>query len=348
MKTPKICCLLTAIALAQSSLFGVSTDPVGFVSVSVPANSDAVLAVPLNRAAEFKGVIQSISGNVITVAGTPAWIANQFVQSLPSQVKTYAVQIAGGAKEGMIGRITANDVDTITVTLDSGDDLTNIGTVTTPLDPDGAGPLTAQADQIDIMPYWTPASLLPSTTPSGTRMLLYSGTVPGVNIAASTTLQYNGTNWVNIQTLATSTHSILKFADAFVLRNNSASPLDFSMVGSVPMTSHRAILKTLTANLAQDNRVGYSSPVPEIIGNTGLGFANGDRLLAYNNAATGQNKAPSTTLQFNGTAWINIQTLQNVTTTFTLQPGFGYVYRRAANATPGATAWSDVQSYLNQ
>lgn len=347
MKTPKICCLLTAIALAQSSLFGVSTDPVGFVSVSVPANSDAVLAVPLNRAAEFKGVIQSISGNVITVAGTPAWTANQFVQSLPGQTKTYAVQIAAGAKEGMIGRITANGTDTITVTLDNGDDLTNIGTVAAPLDPDGAGPLTAQADQIDIMPYWTPISLVNAGISAGTNILLFPTSTPGVNLSAGTILTYTGTGWLNTSTFTDASHTSLGFGQGFVLRNNHASNVaTVSFVGSVPMSKHRSVIRTLAGNTSQDQWIAYNSPVPTLIGQSGLGFSPGDNLLVFDNSTSGKNKSATQILVYTGSSWLNTNGFANVTNTFYLQPGFGYLLRKNQTATPQNFVWQNLQSYL--
>ena len=328
--------LLLPLALAMAlpgALYAqtpVYTAPVGFVSVTVPAASDAILAVPLNRASEFQGVIASIAANEITITGTPGWTANQFAPLVTSG-KTYAIQIASGASEGLTAKITANTATSVTVQLDTGDSLTGV----------------TNGDSLDIVPYWTPSSLFSTALPSGSRMLLYSGTVPGTNIAPSTTLQYNGTNWLNIQTLVNSNNSALKFGDAFVLRNSAATPTTVSMVGTVPMSSHRLLIRTLAANTAQDIRIGYMSPVPETLGQVGLGFASGDRLLAFNNAATGINKSPSTTLQFNGTNWLNIQTLQIVTNTYTLQPGNGYVYRRAATANPVTTAWNDLQSYLN-
>ena len=326
MKTPKICCLLTAIALAQSSLFGVSTDPVGFVSVSVPANSDAVLAVPLNRAAEFKGVIQSISGNVITVSGTPAWTANAFAPGVTTN-KTYAVQIAGGAKEGLIGRITANGVDTITVTLDSGDDLTNIGTVAIPLDPDGAGPLTAQADQIDIKPYWTPGSLLGTNLPAATEFLGFE-------------------NWENGETGDDATHSPIKFGKSFILRNNSASPISLSMVGSVPMTAAVIRLSTLGNNTDQDQRIGFMSPIPESIINLNIPAQAGDIIFGFDNSATGKNKSASIVYAFDGTNWVNDETGDPLGINDKLQPGFGYMFRKFRTATPQTVVWRKLPSYL--
>lgn len=351
MKTPKICCLLTAIALAQSSLFGVSTDPVGFVSVSVPANSDAVLAVPLNRAAEFKGVIQSISGNVITVAGTPAWTANAFAPGVTAN-KTYAVQIAGGAKEGMIGRVTANGTNTITVALDSGDDLTNIGTVAAPLDPDGAGPLTAQADQIDIMPYWTPGSLLPTTLGVGVQFFGFTGTPAGTNLAAVQIYSHTGSGvWENGDDFSDASDIPLPFASAFILRNSTSNVQNISFVGTVPMTTHRVRFGTLASNKAQDIRFGYTSPVPTTLaqaGLTGTGSpaASGDQILIFNNSQTGFNKAAAQILEFDGTDWTDGETFEVVTNTFQFTPGFGYLYRKFGTPAPVSVVWQDVQTYL--
>ena len=148
MKSLKYIATFTAIAL--NSALAATTDPVGFVSVSVPANSDAVLAVPLNRAATFKGMIQTISGNTITVAGTPAWATTpaQFVQALPGQVETYAVQLASGTKEGLIAKIVSNTANSVTIQLDAGDDLTGVVA-------EDADAIANNGDQIDIFPYWT-------------------------------------------------------------------------------------------------------------------------------------------------------------------------------------------------
>jgi len=345
MKTPKICCLLTAIALAQSSLFGVSTDPVGFVSISVPANSDAILAVPLNRAAEFKGVIQSISGNVITVTGTPAWTANAFAPGVTAN-KTYAVQIAGGAKEGLIGRITGNGVDTITVSLDSGDDLTNIGTVAIPLDPDGAGPLTAQADQIDIKPYWTPGSLLGTNLPAATEFLGFENSGTGVNKAASEIYGATGSSWENGETGDDATHSPIRFGKSFILRNNSASPISLSMVGSVPMTAAVIRLSTLGNNTDQDQRIGFMSPVPESIINLNIPAQAGDIIFGFDNSASGKNKSASIVYAFDGTNWVNDETGDPLSINDKLQPGFGYMFRKFRTATPQTVVWRKLPSYL--
>ena len=328
--------LLASLALcpllkAQNEAF---TDPVGFVSHTIPAQSDAVLAVPLYRAPAFRGIIQSISGSDITVVGTPGWTASQFVQALGTQNDTFAVMIASGTKEGLIGRITANGTNTVTVQLDAGDDFTTIKTEAT--DP-GA------ADQIDIIPYWTPTTLLGTTLTAGSRMLLFPTNVAGINLSSQTTILKAPAGWFIGATPAD--HHTLGFGQGFVFRNQTAGAQTLSLVGNVPMVSHRFIVRKLSASgTGQDIRIGYSSPVPEVIGNLNLGFTAGDRLLVFDNAATGINKSASVNLLFNGTAWFN--GAANVSATFQLQPGFGYVFRRAASAAAGSVTWSDTQSYL--
>jgi len=344
MKSPKLATLLTALALSPA--FATETDPVGFVSVTVPANSDAVLAVPLNRAAEFKGVIQSIAGNVITVAGTPAWTASQFVQALPGQPKTYAVQIASGAKEGLIAQVTANTNNTLTVTVDASDDLTGIGTVAVPVDPDGAGPLTAQSDQIDIMPYWTPSALFSAGAPANAELFFYSSSLAGVNLAPAKLYLYDSGAWADQDTFGSADNTALNFGVSFVMRNPTGTAFSASFVGSVPMSKHRYLIKTLANNQDQDIRIGYSSPVPETIGSLGLGFSTDDQLFVYNNAASGMNKAPSKILLYDSGAWIDTDDFSNVSSSFQLQPGQGYVFRRKGTATPQTIAWSHLQSYL--
>ncbi len=344
MKTPKLLCTIAAIALAQGSLFAVNTDPVGFVSVTVPANSDAILAVPLNRVAEFKGVIQTISGNTITVSGTPGWVASQFVQSLPGQPKTYAIQIASGTKEGLTGKITANGTNSVTVTLDSAETLAGIGSADVPVDPDGAGPLTAQADQVDIIPYWTPASLITATITNGSQILLFQSTSAGVNLSSSGSYGYDSGAWVDESSFESADNSPLPFGQAFIFRNTGAA-VTLSMVGSVPMNKHRIVIKTRGAG-DQDVPIGFSSPVSTPVGSIGLSFTEDDQLLVFDNSAPGQNKSASETLFYTtADGWVD-GSFNPVGTTYMLQPGRGYIFRKKGTGVAGSFVWTALQTYL--
>lgn len=66
--------LLPGVANAQTAV----TDPVGFVSLPLPANSDTFISIPFTRAAEFTGSVNSVSGGTITLTGTPGFAANRF------------------------------------------------------------------------------------------------------------------------------------------------------------------------------------------------------------------------------------------------------------------------------
>src|SRR5262245_33271853 len=63
-----LCLVGAGVAWAQES---VSTEPVGYISLIVPAQSDAVLAVPMRRLSVFDGVVSSISGNKVTLNAAP-------------------------------------------------------------------------------------------------------------------------------------------------------------------------------------------------------------------------------------------------------------------------------------
>lgn len=343
MKSTLSTTLLGAFALLGAAGFSygqtatATSDPVGFVSVTVPANSDAVLAVPLSRPAVFKGVIQSIAGNVITVAGTsPAWTTNQFVQALPGQVNTYAVQLASGTKEGLTGKITANAANTVTIQLDPAENLTGVNTE--------AANGTGNGDHIDILPYWTPKSLITSTVTNGSQILLFESTNAGVNLSSSNSYGYDSGAWADETTFDSADNSPLGFGRSFVFRNTGAA-LTISMAGSVPMNKHRIVIRNYGTG-DQDIPIGFASPVTTPIGSVGLNFTEDDQLLVFNNSQPGQNKSAAQILYYtNADGWVD-DTFQPVGTTFMLQPGMGYIFRKRSTGAAGTYVWTALQTYL--
>ncbi len=340
MKTFVFSCLLLmsfgTLLKAQST---VSTNPVGFVTVAVPAQSDAVLAVPLHRSSVFKGTIQSMAGSTLTVVGNPDWTANQFVQALPGQTDTFGVLIATGVKEGLIARVTSNTSNQLTIEMPAGDDLTGIKTDAV----DGAG----QGDEVDVMPYWTPSTLLSSSVPNGTEFFAFDNTTVGTNVSPTSLLQFfSGFGWYDTVTFTEQSHRPLLFGTSFILRNNSTGAINASMVGSVPMSKHRYTLRILAANRVQDQSIGFSSPVPEPLAELNLGAQNFDELFLYDNSAAGKNKAPSQLLLHFGGRWYNSLDFSDVTDSITLQPGSGMIYRLAAAGQPTNFVWQQLQSYL--
>lgn len=327
--------LTSAFASAQSA----ATDPVGFLSDNIPANSDATVTAPLNRPSAFQGVIQSIAGNVITVAGTPGWTTSpkQFVRVTGVQPDAFYVQIGNGTKAGMYATVTDNTANSVTITLNPTDDLSGIATE--------AVSGTGNGAKISIFPYWTPSTLFPANWPAGTQVLLFDDAVAGINPSAAQILVYTGTAWLDNGNGQNANNLLIHPVDAMVIRNQSNNPISRTVLGSVPMIRHRSVVSTLAANSAQDVYIAYQSPAPELIGSSGLGFSAGDQLLVFNNSTTGVNKSASQILIYTGSQWLDNGNGQNVTTTFSLQPGQGYIYRKAPTASPQNFVWQDAQSY---
>jgi uncharacterized protein (TIGR02597 family) len=247
------------------------------------------------------------------------------------------VQIGSGSKAGMYAAVTDNGTNYLDVQLNPGDSLTGVETE--------AVSGTGSGAKIVIIPFQTPATLFPTKWPNGTQVFLFDDSLAGVNNSSSTTLVYNGTTWSDATSLQPAGEILIHPSDCFVVRNNSADPIDRIVIGSVPMIRHRTVISTLAPKVAQDVHIAYSSPVPELIGNSSLGFSNGDQLFVFDNDTPGQNKSASQTLTFNANKWYDATSLQEVTNTFSLQPGRGYVFRKAGTATPQDFVWQDHQSY---
>ena len=84
--------IATALPVTRDTTTGTTTaatDPVGFTSLSLPANSDSRVSIPFTRPAVFSGAIGSVSSNTITVASSPNWTANQYVYASSTQSNTY-------------------------------------------------------------------------------------------------------------------------------------------------------------------------------------------------------------------------------------------------------------------
>ena len=319
-----ICVLALATgAMAQPTV--VYTDPVGFVTVTVPAQSDAVLAVPMQRTAVFRGTVLSKSVNQVTLSSAP---------TLPVGT-VCALVLASGAEEGLVAKIASQNGAILTLTLAVGDSLSAV----------------IAGDKVKIIPYWTPASLFATTVPVGLQVLGFEAAGPGINLSSTKVLVHEGSGaWENGVTGQNASAEPLPFGSAIVVRNPSGSVLSVPIVGAVPMNKHRVNLATLAASTPQDVRIGYGSPIFETLDNVGLnGAAVGDKILAFDNTATGINKQPVLTLVREAGAWVDEtdNTHTPVGPTFQFTPGFGYVFRKAATSpNPETMVWSDLPAYL--
>lgn len=314
------------------------TEPTGYVSMGVPAASESTFAPPLIRPHAFRGRIRAISGNQVSVTDGPNWSANSFVKSGP-QTNTYAAVIVSGEKAGLVCMITSNTEDTLTLWPDPAEDLTGIPTDLI----DGEG----QGASLEIIPYWTPATFASGTPPSGAQIMLFRATVAGTSLAASKTLEYDGSHWYDTDDFSVADDLALGFHEGIVMRNPSGTAYNFKLQGSVPTFPHRMTLRTLAAGADQDIRFGYLCPVPEPIGTLSLDLQNEDALLVFDNSTTGTNKSASKVYYYTtADGWVDGDTFAPVNISDALQPGSGYMLRRKGTTPASTLIWQDIPSFL--
>ncbi len=323
-RTPKIIsCLvvLVAHAVLLPALFAQSatSEPVGFTTTSLLANSDTLISIPFTRAPEFRGAVQSISGNVITVAAKPGWISNQFVYLAGVQPKTYFVLIGGGLapnpKEGHSYLVTANGTDTLAVN-PGGDTLAGI----------------AAGTRVLVIPYWTLATIFPpsdasisftpttSTSSYKTQILVPDNAASGTSLPVNTYFFSNnvdgtpnniGWRLVGSNTTDRGDDPLLP-SGYLVVRNLNGSPtLPLKGIGSVLTTKFATPLRSL-ATRSQDNAVSMLRPIGVTLNQTGLNPNDGsfvatppagelqgekavlkDQLLLFDNSVAAINKQPT-------------------------------------------------------
>ena len=83
----------------------VFTSPVGYVSISCPANSDTIVGLPLRTTSAYSGALSanpvSASGSAtLSLAGSPAFTANEFAGAYYVKFKDTTQQLRLGMVSG--------------------------------------------------------------------------------------------------------------------------------------------------------------------------------------------------------------------------------------------------------
>lgn len=353
---PKTLALGLALSLCSTTASlaaTATTDPVGYNTISLLANSDTYVSVPFHRPAVFVGQAASFSGNVITVAGTPGWTANQFVYVSSTQTNTYYLFIRSGTKEGNYYTVTANGTNTLTIDL-AGDTLTGL----------------AANESISLIPYWTIGTLFPaadagvsftsSTSPLSvqTYVLIPNLEASGINLSVSASYYFYNSAWRLFgQDAALVRNDDLLLPDSyFIVRNGNATGT-LTQTGNVQMKKFTIPLMTEVGS-RQDNPVAVARPIPVTLNDCGLissgAFATSasplnlaDTLLVFDNTAAGKNKAAASTYYYYNNAWrkFGADAAQDFGTTIVFSPGTGVQIRKAATANGAASIWINSPTY---
>ncbi len=366
--TPLFAALAVVTVCCSSGVAQVAvTDPYGFTTTQLLANSDTLISAPFTRTPAFIGAISSFAGNVITVSGAPGWTGNQFVYNGTTQHDHFFVLIGTSAsadpKEGHIYMVTANSANTLTVDTTQ-DDLAGIPANT----------------QLLLIPHWTPATLFPdadanvSFTPTTSaptyktllRIPNYAGN--GIDVGYSAEYYFFNNAWQRVSPVGVGDDDVLLPDGYFVVRNNNGAPtLPFTALGAV-LTKKVAVPLRASISQQQDNPVSMIRPIDVTLNNTGLNFTDGsfaatnslragdgDLLLVFDNSAAGFDKQPSAIYYFLrrfartgdliGWRKVGDNNIQNDYGNVAIPAGSALIVRKSPKPTNATVYWTNAPTY---
>jgi uncharacterized protein (TIGR02597 family) len=338
----KLLAALAALPLATLAQ-SVSTDPIGFVTLTTLSNSDTIFSTPLARPEAFRGSVSTLSPTTITAAGTPGWTASAFVYAAGTQSNTYYLRFRTGAKAGSYYTVTANTTDTVTIDL-AGDLLTGV----------------ASGDEFALIPYWTLGTVFPSSTVGtafeassafvrNTQIFFPNQSGIGTNLASDSSYYFLNSAWRQAgQPSSISYNDKVLPPDSYVTVRNKSFTGKVAVMGGVVTAAQSTPINFYAAS-AQDNFVALAYPVDTTLNNLGISstfvpstaFSRKDQVLVFDNAAAAINKSPSAIYFFMNGAWRKAG--QSSSLDFgsdVIKAGSGFIVRKAVNSSgPSTVDW---------
>jgi uncharacterized protein (TIGR02597 family) len=337
--------LLAAAISTTASATTASTDPVGFVTVIVNANSDQKIGTPMVSAPVFQGSASSVSGVNVEASGLPGIAGSNYLLVTSGS--------AAGSWEA-VNSVSGNNVVL-------GNTISGF----------------SSGDTFLIRPFWTLGTLLPGgggipVSPDVFApvafVLVNNPSATGINIApASLYFYHDGSQgpagWYDAGDINAGIKNgvILSPEVSLAIRNSSASQISVPLVGSVPMNSLN--IDVIASQVAQqDNAIYNQFPAGVTLETSGLAqsgavgaspdvFSPTDLLLVFSSSSSGINPSPSSIYLYHDgsqgpAGWydsgdINAGLKNNVE----LPPGSAFIVRKAAGSS--SASWNPNVPYLN-
>lgn len=266
--------ILIALMLVQVIAATITTEPVGFVSVTLPPGtpttpSSKLIAVPFRMASLYKG------SNVSTVANTlrcspGAWTAGQF----STAGAPYYVRICSGNYSGRVFPISANTSDTITL--------------------QAASVLFGDGDRFEVFPAHTLTSLFgspPAATGIQSGPTESDADLVRINDGSGwVSYFHNGICWRTASDSSSKNSTVIPPEQGVFIVRRKASSMTLTMLGAVGVTFERAVVSGTSQTV-----IGNRYPVPTPLNffgvhqtaswRTGRSASLADNLLLWNGQA---------------------------------------------------------------
>lgn len=352
--------ILAVAAHAQTAI----TTPVGYVTITCPANSDTIVGVPLKQPTVAAGALSgapTVNADSATLSITGAdFTANQFAG-------THYVKFTGtGNSAGKYYAVTGNTTNTITVDL-NGDTLN-----------------AAQNDTLSVTKFWTLGELFdptksttdPATTGNAivasngtstlarkTQILLPNNAGSGINLVASQIFYVNSQDQTwrkSSDNTGADFSSQQLWPDTYVIirHPNIAASTSYVVCGEVEMGNFQIPINTLSTG-SQDNYIALPRPVDIKLDDLNLGgtaafvdsaststLQRRDQLFVYNNGFASINKTPSAIYYRHNGAWR--LSSSDGSANFganTIPAGAGIVIRKYQTANGATVFWNNSATY---
>ncbi len=362
MKTT-IYSLLAAAACGMAFGQTAYTTPVGYVTQTLPANSDSILSLPVRKSAVAASAVSgapdttTIPGSaILTMSGTPGYTVNAFQN-------THYAKFTSGTDLGKYFVITANAADTLTVNLN------------------GAILNAVSTDTLEVIKFWTLNELFSptasttdplttgnaivastSTLAAGRRTSLFVPdlTSPGSNLAPSATYYVHGGLWKKQGQGNTDFGATQLWPDIyFIIRHPSTvtAATTYTASGEVETKQFDIALRTQAA-IAQDNFIGLPRPVDITLNalnlaNTSafltststLAAGRRDQIFVYDNAVISQNKSPAATYYYHAGLWKKQGQGNTDFGTDVIKAGAGVIIRKYQSGTGATANWDNNPTY---
>ena len=311
-----------------SSLSAVTTNPVGYVTISCLGGSDTVTSVPLAQTTAVVSAVASVDS-----ASSQITIDQSDLVVDAYQDSHYVRFGAGSALEGAKMTITANTADTLTLQVQSGYNL---------------GDAVAD-DVVEIIPHITLSKLFEgvSSIPEGTEVFYFDNATNGINKSSSGGYIYYSPTWYAASDFANTDNAVLLPDDALIVRvpGDSANDFDIITTGAVPTVGHSFPIVTASSG-SNDNFVAPQVPGEIPLATLFASPSEGDEVLIFDNSVRGINKSSSGGYVYYSPSWYDAGDFA-VVDTLSVKPWEMAVYRRSDQGGSSATVFSGRAAYLD-
>ncbi|MCB1228644.1 MAG: TIGR02597 family protein [Verrucomicrobiae bacterium] len=344
---------LVSLAAAQEPVDTAASPVAGFQEFDCQGSADTVISVPFERSVAFRGNAAAVAPGtsnarslVITLAGgDPGWNADALAG-------THFIRFSNGNAAGRQFPVAGNSGAEIEIEI-----------------PEGHPPLNAEAgDPVDIVPFWTPASLFPVATqatlhPSGgllpgqrgSELFVYPAGPVAPNASPDRVFFLTSTGWFEAAAgIPAADDAVIPPHAVLVIRHPDGADATIFRPAALVNASPSGVVLESRRGDTLDHHLSLSRPLPSTLGELNFlprefapspGLAPAQRrdlLLVFSNAVPTHDPEPAATYFVKGGEWFRVEETGPPVAAAgdSLPAGASFVIRKAPTLNHQTTVWT--------